>query len=146
MISPDRNPTLQVLGSKGHAKVDADGRLLVAKLHAADVPNRDGAVPLLKAASRRGFPLICRSIPFGRAASPLEAPSSAMAPTAGRAGNRRRLRLAMACSTLGECSIRVMLTAALIVHPLAARIRTLRRQDQRSGRGVPLPCRFTGGK
>jgi putative transposase len=47
----------KVLGRKRHAMVDTDGRLLVAQLHAADVQDRDGAVPLLKA-SRRSFPFI----------------------------------------------------------------------------------------
>jgi len=45
----------KVLGRKRHAMVDTDGRLLVAQIHAADVQDRDGAVPLLKA-SRRSFP------------------------------------------------------------------------------------------
>ena len=45
----------KVLGRKRHAMVDTDGRLLVAQIHAADVQDPDGAVPLLKA-SRRSFP------------------------------------------------------------------------------------------
>ena len=38
-------------------RFNTDGRLLVAQLHAADVQDRDGAVPLLKT-SRRSFPFI----------------------------------------------------------------------------------------
>ena len=37
--------------------VDTDGRLLKAIVHPADIQDRDGAVPLLKA-SRRSFPFI----------------------------------------------------------------------------------------
>jgi putative transposase len=51
------NAGKKILGRKRHAMVDTDGRLLVAQIHAADVQDRDGAVPLLKA-SRRSFPLV----------------------------------------------------------------------------------------
>ena len=44
-------------GRKRHAMVDTDGRALVLHLHPADVQDRDGAIPLLKA-SRRRFPSI----------------------------------------------------------------------------------------
>jgi putative transposase len=37
--------------------VDTDGRALVIQTHAADIQDRDGAVPLLKA-SRRTFPFV----------------------------------------------------------------------------------------
>jgi putative transposase len=47
----------KILGRKRHAMVDTDGRLLVAQIHPADVQDRDGAVPLLKA-SRRSFPFV----------------------------------------------------------------------------------------
>lgn len=47
----------KMLGRKRHAMVDTDGRLLVAQLCAADVQDRDGAVPLLTT-SRRSFPFI----------------------------------------------------------------------------------------
>ena len=44
-------------GRKRHAMVDTDGRALVPQAHPADVQDRDGAVPLLKA-SRNPFPFI----------------------------------------------------------------------------------------
>jgi hypothetical protein len=37
--------------------VDTDGRLLVAQIHPADVQDRDGAVPMLKA-SRRSWTVV----------------------------------------------------------------------------------------
>jgi len=47
----------KVKGRKRHAMVDADGRALVLQAHAADVQDRDGAVPLLEV-SRAGFPFV----------------------------------------------------------------------------------------
>jgi putative transposase len=47
----------KVNGRKRHALVDTDGRALVVQIHAADVQDRDGAKPLLKA-SRRSFPFV----------------------------------------------------------------------------------------
>ena len=47
----------KVKGRKRHALVDTDGRALVLQIHPADVQDRDGAKPLLKA-SRRSFPFI----------------------------------------------------------------------------------------
>lgn len=47
----------KVKGRKRHAIVDTDGRALVIHAHAADVQDRDGAVPLLKA-SRTSFPFV----------------------------------------------------------------------------------------
>lgn len=47
----------KIKGRKRHAMVDTDGRALVIHAHAADVQDRDGAVPLLKA-SRRSFPFV----------------------------------------------------------------------------------------
>jgi putative transposase len=47
----------KIKGRKRHAMVDTDGRALVIQAHAADIQDRDGAVPLLKA-SRRSFPFI----------------------------------------------------------------------------------------
>lgn len=49
----------KVKGRKRHALVDTDGRALILIPHAASVQDRDGAVPLLKAA-RRLFPWIER--------------------------------------------------------------------------------------
>jgi transposase len=49
----------RVKGRKRHALVDTDGRALLLQVHAADVQDRDGAVPLLKA-SRVLFPFIER--------------------------------------------------------------------------------------
>ncbi len=49
----------KVKGRKRHALVDTDGRALVLVAHAANVQDRDGAVPLLKA-SRAVFPFIER--------------------------------------------------------------------------------------
>jgi transposase len=47
----------KVKGRKRHALVDTDGRLLKVIVHAADIQDRDGARPLLRA-SRRRFPFI----------------------------------------------------------------------------------------
>jgi transposase len=47
----------KIKGRKRHAMVDTDGRALVLQLHSADVQDRDGAIPLLKA-SRRWFPFV----------------------------------------------------------------------------------------
>ena len=47
----------KVKGRKRHALVDTDGRALVLQIHTADIQDRDGAVPLLKA-SRQSFPFI----------------------------------------------------------------------------------------
>jgi putative transposase len=49
----------KVKGRKRHALVDTDGRALLIRAHAADIQDRDGAVPLLKA-SRAPFPFIGR--------------------------------------------------------------------------------------
>jgi len=47
----------KIKGRKRHAMVDTDGRALVIQAHPADVQDRDGAVPLLKA-SRSSFPFV----------------------------------------------------------------------------------------
>jgi transposase len=47
----------KIKGRKRHAMVDTDGRALVIHVHPADVQDRDGAVPLLKA-SRKSFPFV----------------------------------------------------------------------------------------
>src|SRR5665811_1071925 len=47
----------KIKGRKRHAMVDTDGRALVMQAHAADVQDRDGAIPLLQA-SRRSFPFV----------------------------------------------------------------------------------------
>jgi putative transposase len=47
----------KIKGRKRHAMVDTDGRALVLQAHSADVQDRDGAVPLLKA-SRKSFPFV----------------------------------------------------------------------------------------
>ena len=47
----------KVKGRKRHVMVDTDGRALLIQTHAADIQDRDGAVPLLKA-SRRTFPFV----------------------------------------------------------------------------------------
>jgi putative transposase len=47
----------KVKGRKRHVKVDTDGRALILQAHPADIQDRDGAIPLLKA-SRISFPLI----------------------------------------------------------------------------------------
>jgi transposase len=49
----------KIKSRKRHAMVDTDGRALVLQTHAADIQDRDGAVPLLKA-SRRAFPFVER--------------------------------------------------------------------------------------
>ena len=45
------------MGRKRHAMVDTDRRALVPQTQPADVQDRDGAIPLLKA-SRRRFPFV----------------------------------------------------------------------------------------
>jgi putative transposase len=47
----------KIKGRKRHAMVDTDGRALVIQAHAADIQDRDGAVPLLQA-SRQSFPFV----------------------------------------------------------------------------------------
>ena len=47
----------KIKGRKRHAMVDTDGRALVIQAHPADIQNRDGAIPLLKA-SRGAFPFV----------------------------------------------------------------------------------------
>jgi transposase len=47
----------KIKGRKRHVMVDTDGRALVMQAHAADIQDRDGAVPLLKT-SRRSFPFV----------------------------------------------------------------------------------------
>jgi putative transposase len=47
----------KIKGRKRHAMVDTDGRALVIQAHAADVQDRDGAIPLLQA-SRPSFPFV----------------------------------------------------------------------------------------
>ena len=50
----------KIKGRKRHAMVDTDGRALVIQAHPADIQDRDGAVPLLKA-SRASFPFVERA-------------------------------------------------------------------------------------
>jgi len=50
----------KIKGRKRHALVATDGRALVIQAHAADIQDRDGAVPLLQA-SRRSFPFVERT-------------------------------------------------------------------------------------
>jgi len=47
----------KVKGRKRHALVDTDGRALMLQVHPADIQDRDGAAPLLKA-SRDSFPFV----------------------------------------------------------------------------------------
>ena len=47
----------KIKGRKRHAMVDTDGRALLVQAHSADVQDRDGALPLLKA-WRKSFPFI----------------------------------------------------------------------------------------
>ncbi len=47
----------KVKGRTRHVMVDSDGRALILQAHPADVQDRDGAVPLLKA-SRSSFPFV----------------------------------------------------------------------------------------
>src|SRR5579864_6286162 len=47
----------KIKGRKQHVMVDTDGRGLVMQAHAADIQDRDGAIPLLKA-SRKSFPFV----------------------------------------------------------------------------------------
>ena len=51
------DPGKKIKGRKRHALVDTDGRALLIRVHAADIQDRDGAVPLLTA-SRGLFPWI----------------------------------------------------------------------------------------
>lgn len=50
----------KILGRKRHAMVDTDGRPLGLLVHPADVQDRDGAVPLLKA-SRSRHPFVAKA-------------------------------------------------------------------------------------
>jgi transposase len=50
----------KILGRKRHAMVDTDGRPLGLLIHPADVQDRDGAVPLLKA-SRGRHPFVAKA-------------------------------------------------------------------------------------
>lgn len=50
----------KILGRKRHAMVDTDGRLLGPYVHPANVQDRDGAVPLLKA-SRSRHPFVAKA-------------------------------------------------------------------------------------
>jgi transposase len=54
---PRPSSTLQVKGRKRHALVDTDGRALLLFAHPANIQDRDGAGPLLRA-SRRFWPFI----------------------------------------------------------------------------------------
>ncbi|MBZ0228596.1 MAG: transposase, partial [Bauldia sp.] len=54
----------KIKGRKRHAMVDTDGRALVIQAHPADIQDRDGAVPLLKA-SRRSFPFVALAFADG---------------------------------------------------------------------------------
>lgn len=47
----------KIKGRKRHAMVDTDGRALIIQAHPADVQDRDGAIPLLRA-SRNAFPFV----------------------------------------------------------------------------------------
>lgn len=47
----------KIRGRKRHAMVDTDGRALLLQVHPADIQDRDGAIPLLKA-SRRTYPFV----------------------------------------------------------------------------------------
>ena len=49
----------KVKGGKRHVLVDSDGRALSMQVHPADIQDRDGARPLLRA-SRRSFPFVER--------------------------------------------------------------------------------------
>jgi putative transposase len=49
----------KVKGRKRHVLVDSDGRALLMHVHPADIQDRDGARPLLRA-SRRSFPFVER--------------------------------------------------------------------------------------
>ena len=49
----------QIKGRTRHAMVDTDGRPMLLRAHPADVQDRDGAPPLLRA-SRRRFPFVER--------------------------------------------------------------------------------------
>lgn len=47
----------RIKGRKRHAMVDTDGRALKLQVHAADIQDRDGAGPLLRA-SRQRWPFV----------------------------------------------------------------------------------------
>ena len=56
-MPPRPSSTLQIKGRKRHAMVDTDGRALKLHVHAADIQDRDGAGPLLRA-SRPSWPFV----------------------------------------------------------------------------------------
>jgi hypothetical protein len=69
----------RIKGRKRHAMVDTDGRTLVIQAHAADLQDRDEAIPLLKA-SRGSFPFVelafaNTSMTTSRPASPSRVPA-----------------------------------------------------------------------
>jgi putative transposase len=59
----------KVNGRKRHALVDTDGRALKLHVHPANIQDRDGAVPLLRA-SRRSFPFLARAFADSAYAGP----------------------------------------------------------------------------
>ena len=56
-LLPRPSSTLQIKGRKRHAMVDMDGRALKLQAHAANIQDRDGAGPLLRA-SRPSWPFV----------------------------------------------------------------------------------------
>jgi transposase len=64
----------KIKGRKRHALVDTDGRLLTGQVHEADIQDRDGAVPLVKA-SRAGFRFVESCWPMA-ASAPTASPTS----------------------------------------------------------------------
>ena len=77
----------KIKGRKRHAMVDTDGRALLVQAHPADIQDRDGAVPLLKA-SRRSFPFVELAFSF-----------SAASPAMPSAGPRPTIKAVLAAST-----------------------------------------------
>lgn len=65
----------KIKGRKRHAMVDTDGRALMLQAHAADIQDRDGAGPLLRA-SRPSWPFVALGYADGGYAGPRVAEAS----------------------------------------------------------------------
>ena len=65
----------KIKGRKRHAMVDTDGRALKLQAHAADIQDRDGAGPLLRA-SRLSWPFVALGYADGGYAGPRVAEAS----------------------------------------------------------------------
>ena len=89
----------KIKGRKRHALVDTDGRALKLQAHAADIRDRDGAGPLLRA-SRPGWPLVQLAFDAGCQGPHAAAANAIRVETARQ--TRRAGRLRRSCPALGR--------------------------------------------